>query len=447
MYVHEAEDDLRAMREAVGVASEAELFDVIPDAMKLDRELRIPGPFTEIELDRQIRRLAARNTATTEALCFLGAGAYDHFIPAAVDAIASRSEFYTSYTPYQPEVSQGNLQAMFEYQTLMCQLTGMDVSNASLYDGASATIEAVLMAMSITRREKRVVMLRSVHPEYRQVARTYLRPHATEVVEVPFDPKGRCDLEAFAEAIDEETACVVVQHPNFFGVLEPMASIVQTAHDRGALVVQVFDPISLGWLRRPGQWDVDIAVAEGQPLGIPLQYGGPFLGILTCRQAYLRRLPGRIAGETVDRHGQRCYVLTLQTREQHIRREKATSNICTNQGLLALRAAVYLALVGPAGLREIGQQCVVRSRYAAERLTDVDRFDLGFPEPFFKEFVVRDRDGDVDRLLAHAAREGILAGVPLGRWYPELADAFLVAVTERRSRKEIDRWCDVLTGG
>lgn len=443
-YFLHTDDDRRAMLDVIGVRTVDELFSQVPAELQLARPLKLPPALSELELTQHLAELAASNASPARELCFLGGGAYDHFIPAVVDHVAGRSEFYTSYTPYQPEASQGNLQVFFEYQTLICQLTGMDVSNASLYDGGSAVAEAVLMARSITNRPGRVVTIDSVHPEYRRTLETYLRGLDCELTTVPardgtFDPD---DLKA---AVGDDTACVVVEQPNFFGQLEPVAAAAEIAHRAGALFVVSVDPISLGLLRRPGDYGADIVVAEGQSLGSPLAYGGPYLGILACRQDFVRRIPGRITGETVDRHGRRCYVLTLQTREQHIRREKATSNICTNQGLFALRAAVYLATLGPRGLAQVAELCLQKAHYAAE-LVAGERLSLAFERPFFKEFVVRDRQGQVAALLAEARAAGILAGVPLGTWYPDLADCFLVAVTEKRTRAEIDRWAATLSG-
>ncbi len=445
MYLYDTEEDIREMLAAIGETSVEALLAQVPDELRLQRPLEVPGPYGELELQRHLQALADMNVSPRNATCFLGGGAYDHFIPAVVDHVASRSEFYTSYTPYQPEVSQGNLQATFEYQTLICQLTGMDVSNASLYEGGSATAEAVLMAISQTRRYHKIVMLRSVHPEYREIVRTYLRGLGTECREVGWNGAGQGDVDRVADELDQETACLVVQHPNFFGVLEDVEALAQAAHDRGVQVVHVFDPISLGLLKRPGDWGADLAVAEGQSLGTPLQYGGPYLGILACRERFLRRLPGRLAGQTVERRGRRCWVLTLQTREQHIRREKATSNICTNQGLFALRAAVYLSLMGPVGMREVAEQCLHKARFARELLTADDRYERLFDGPCFKEFAVRDRTGQVEQALNSAGEQGVLAGLPLGRWYPELADGLLVAVTEKRTRQEIEHWAGALS--
>jgi glycine dehydrogenase subunit 1 len=380
---------------------------------------------------------AGRNASANEKVCFLGGGCYDHFIPAVVDYVGSRGEFYTSYTPYQAEASQGNLQVFFEYQTLITQLTGMDVSNASLYEGASAAAEAVLMCLAATKRNGRVVTAASVHPEYRQTVATYLQNLGVELTTVG-TPDGVVPLEQLRSAINSETACVLVQQPNFFGCIEEVEEIGRIAHEAGAMFVVAVDPISLGLLKRPGEYGADIVVAEGQSLGTPMSFGGPFLGILACREEFVRRMPGRITGQTVDRRGRRCFVLTLQTREQHIRREKATSNICTNQGLFALRATVYLAALGPQGLRETAELCLQKAHYAADRLTAGGRLSAAFDQPYFKEFVVRDSDGRVEDLLAAANDRGILAGVPLAQWYPDLADCFLVTLTEKRTKAEID---------
>lgn len=443
-YFYNTPEDVAAMLAGIGVTSVDELFAALPEEARLGRPLALPPALSELELTSHLQQLASRNDDVRRKVCFLGGGAYDHFIPAVVDHLAQRGEFYTSYTPYQPEVSQGTLQAMFEYQTLICQLTGMDVSNASLYDGGSAAAEAVLLAMSVTSRPGKVVVAESVHPHYRQTLSTYLANVGVELVTVRA-PRGWVEPAAVAAAVDRQTACVLVQHPNFFGCLEEVAALAEVAHQAGALLVQVFDPISLGLLKRPAELGADVAVAEGQPLGLPLGYGGPYLGIMACKEAFVRRMPGRIAGQTVDRHGRRCWVLTLQTREQHIRREKATSNVCTNQGLMALRAAIYLALVGPQGLREVAELCLRKAAYARQQLVG-GRLSCPFDRPCFKEFVLRDREGKVPELLAHAHQAGFLAGLPLGRWYPELGDCFLVAVTEKRTRAEIDALAEVCAG-
>lgn len=435
-YIPNTDDDVRVMLDAVGLDSLDRLFDMIPPEYRLDRPLAVPPALGELELSTHVSSLLDRNLGGDQRPCFLGGGAYDHFIPAVVDNLAARGEFYTAYTPYQPEASQGTLQATFEYQTLITQLTGMDVSNASLYDGGSAVAEAVLMALTVTRRHGRVVVAGSLHPEARQILATYLANLEPELVTVPA-AAGRVDPNALADAVTDDTAAVVIQQPNFFGQLEDAEDLVDAAHRKGALAVVSVDPISLGLLRRPGSYGADVVVAEGQGLGNPLGFGGPYLGIMACREEYVRKMPGRIVGQTTDRHGRRCWVLTLQTREQHIRREKATSNICTNQGLLALRASIYLAALGPGGLRRAAELSTRKAHYAAERLAAVPGLSLAFPGPYFKEFVVRSA-ADPARVLAEVGRLGYHGGIALGRWYPELADAVLVAVTEKRTRAEID---------
>ena len=443
-YFFNTSEDRRAMLASIGAASVDELFAMVPAELRLARPLALPAAQTELELTAHMQQLAAANTSAGEALCFLGGGSYDHFVPAVVDALSSRGEFYTSYTPYQPEASQGNLQAFFEYQSLICRLTGMEVSNASLYDGGSAAAEAVLMSMHATKRERRVVVAGGVHPEYRRILATYLINLGTELVTVGA-PDGTVSADELAKAIDDQTACVLVQQPNFFGCLEDVEAIGRAAQERGAMFVVSVDPISLGLLKRPGEYGADVVIAEGQSLGNPMAYGGPYLGIMACREDFARRMPGRIVGQTTDRDGRPCLVLTLQTREQHIRREKATSNICTNQGLYALRATIYLSLMGPQGMREVAQLCLQKSHYAAEQLARHARFSLPFERPFFKEFVVRDADSQVEPLLAEAMDQGVMAGVPLGEWYPELEDCFLVAVTEKRTKQDIDRWANCLS--
>jgi len=443
MYFFHTDEDRKQMLAAIGVESvDALIASQVPAPVRMQRMLELGPPLTELQLEQRARELAKKNVSLDSHLCFMGAGAYDHFIPAVVDAIASRGEYYTSYTPYQAEVSQGNLQVMFEYETLITQLTGLDVSNASLYDGGSAAVEGVLMALGVSPARRRVVTTEGVHPEYRQTLDTYVAGIEAEVVTVDLDPQGTSS--ACLEAIDETTACVLIQHPNFFGCLEDVEKISAAAHRAGALVIQVFDPISLGMLKRPGDLGADIAVAEGQSLGNRLAFGGPYLGIMACRQDLVRRLPGRIAGQTTDRRGNRCWVLTLQTREQHIRREKATSNICSNQTLLALRATIYLSLLGPEGLRETATHCWQKTEYARRSIARCERFELLHSGPTFKEFAIRDRAGDVAGLFEHAVKQGILPGVPLGPFWPEHDDCLLVAVTESRTRAEIDRWTQTL---
>lgn len=436
-YVLNTPEDRRAMLAAIGVSSLEELFDKIPPSLRLARPLQVPEALGEIELTAQLRQLAGRNRSADDAVCFLGGGVYDHFIPAVVDAVAGRSEYYTAYTPYQAEASQGSLQAFFEFQTLICQLTGLDVANASLYEGGSAVAEAVLMASNVHPKRHNVLVAESLHPEYRQTLATYTANLDLHIQTLP-TPNGFLDPDDVKRAIDEQTLCVVAQHPNFFGCLEEPDALANIAHEAGALFLVSFDPISLGLLKRPGQYGADIAVAEGQCLGNPMSYGGPNLGLLACREEFVRKIPGRLVGQTVDRRGKRCWVLTLQTREQHIRREKATSNICTNQGLMALKATVYIAALGPQGLKETAELCTRKAHYAAERLTLVPGVRLRFDRPFFKEFTLQTTDG-VPALLRRLLDKGYHAGLHLGRWYPQLDSCLSVAVTEKRTRDEIDR--------
>ena len=442
-YIPNTPQDQQAMLDAVGAASIEDLFAMVPPDLRLGRDLNLPPAMGEMELTSHMSDLAGRNTSAAQSTCFLGAGSYDHFIPAVVDFIGSRGEFYTAYTPYQAEASQGTLEVMFEYQTLIAELTGMDVSNASLYDGGSATAEAMLMAMAATRRSGRVVTAGGVHPEYRQVLDTYLENLDTELVTVA-TPRGTVAPEDLAAAVNDQTACVLVQHPNFFGCLEEIDELAEIAHAAGALFIVSVDPISLGLLKRPGDYGADIVVAEGQSLGSPMSFGGPYLGIMACRDRFMRRMPGRLVGQTVDRRGRRCWVLSMQTREQHIRREKATSNICTNQGLIALRATVYLSAMGPSGMQSVGELCLQKAAYARRTLAAVEGLSLPFDRPAFKEFVVRVESAPVDQVLESARSQGVFAGVPLGRWYPELSDCLLVSVTEKRTKAEIDRLASVL---
>ncbi|MFI4850569.1 MAG: aminomethyl-transferring glycine dehydrogenase subunit GcvPA [Gimesia chilikensis] len=442
-YLFNTPEQQQQMLQTIGVDSLEALFSTIPTDLRLDRPLDLPVALTEMELQAHFSKLADQNVGPGDRVCMLGGGAYDHFVPAAVDEIARRGEFYTAYTPYQAEASQGSLQTFFEFQSLICQLTGMDVSNASLYEGGTCVSEAAFMAMRVTNRHNRVVLLGSLHPEYRQVVETYLRHLNCEVVIVP-SKDGKVDPADVDAAMDDQTACLVIQHPNFFGTLEEAAELTEIAHRYGALSVVSYDPISLGILSRPGDYGADIAIAEGQSLGTPLQFGGPYLGLFSCSEKFVRRMPGRLIGQTVDRNGKRCYVLNLQAREQHIRRDKATSNICSNQGLIAIRAAVYLSLLGKQGIREVSELSCQKAHYAAEQLSSVEGIDLLFPErPFFKEFAVSCSEG-ADYLLRKARQAGFDLGPELSRFTfvnnPEsYQTAVLVAITEQRTREEIDR--------
>jgi glycine cleavage system P protein (glycine dehydrogenase) subunit 1 len=423
------DDDVDQMLEAIGLSSVDDLFDRIPRSVRLNRPLDLPDGVSEMQILADLKALAGRNRSAEDLVCFAGGGAYDHFVPAVVWALAGRSEFYTSYTPYQPELSQGVLQALFEYQSMICDLTGLEVSNASLYDGATALAEAVNLARSSPGRE-RVLVSAAVDHRYIETLQTYgrgagYRPEVFDVV----DGRGG------EPEVADDVACVIVQHPNAYGLLEPARELFGVAHAGGARAIQVFDPLSLGVLAPPGDLRADIAVAEGQVLGNHLNHGGPYLGVIATRLDDVRRLPGRLVGETLDADGRTGYVLTLQAREQHIRREKATSNICTNQTLMAIAATVYLGWLGPQGLEELGRQCASKAAYAAERLSEVAGVEPLFGDaPFFKEFPIRlPRPGDEvrDALI----ERGYLGGVPL----PDAdGHALLVAVTERRSREEID---------
>jgi glycine dehydrogenase subunit 1 len=433
--------DRRAMLRTIGVSSVEELFRDIPAGMRFGRELDLEPPLAEQELSAHLAELAARNVDTTRELSFLGAGIYDHYVPAVVDTVLQRGEFLTAYTPYQPEMSQGVLQSIFEYQTAICELTGMDVSNASGYDGTTVTADACYMAKHATGRT-RIVVTEATHPQVRQVVKTYAPGFGLDVVEVPHRD-GLTDPEE-VRAAAAGAAAVIFQQPNFFGCLEPAPELAAAANEGEALAVAHVDPLSLGLLEAPGRYGCAIALGEGQAAGNVPSYGGPHYGFLAARQEFIRRMPGRIVGETVDAAGERGYVLTLQTREQHIRREKATSNITTNQTLLALGGLVYLTWLGPQGLRELGETCLSLSAYAKRQLRERAGLELVFPErTTFKEFAVR--VGRNAREVIRAAREhGVHPGYGLGRDYAGMDDVLLVAVTEKRTPAEIDRLADVL---
>ncbi|MCH7700691.1 MAG: aminomethyl-transferring glycine dehydrogenase subunit GcvPA [Planctomycetes bacterium] len=434
-------DDVQGMLSAAGAESVESFFSGIDPAHRVDGLLDIPLGVSEPELLAALGALAAQNQDCERQVCFLGAGSYDHFIPTIVDHLASLGSFLTGYTPYQAEASQGSLQAFFEFQTMICQLTGMEVANASLYDYATAAAEAVLMARTITRRSK-VVISAAVHPDTVAVVSTYTRQLELESVCASL-ADGVTDADALASQIDENTAAVVVQSPNFFGAVEDLEQLADCAHRAGALLIVGTDPISCALLRPPGACDADIVVGDGQPLGIPMQYGGPVLGFLSCRTDYLRKVPGRIVGMGEDRDGRRSFCLTLQTREQHIKRQRATSNVCTNQGLMALRATFYLAAMGKQGLSHVASLCFDKAHYAAECIAELDGYKLRFDQPFFKEFTVQ-TTREVPTVLEHCRAQGILAGVSMGRWFDTLTDCFTVSVTERRSRQQIDELVEAL---
>lgn len=434
-YIPNGTEDRKRMLETLGLDSEEALFTDIPEALRLKGGIPIPPGMAEHDVLKTIRALADMNTSADQLPCFLGAGAYDSFVPSAVRHITGRSEFYTSYTPYQPEISQGTLQAIFEYQSMICQLTGMEVSNASMYDGASACAEAAMMATAVNGRKK-VLVSRGVHPETRRVLATYGHFQGRELVEVPLKD-GVTDLEALAALTDETVSAVIVQNPNFLGYVEPVQEAGQTAHDKKALlVVSVSDALSLALLKTPGELGADIVVGEGQCFGNGLSFGGPYLGFMATTTKHMRKMPGRICGQSVDLDGRRSFVLTLQAREQHIRRDKANSNICSNQGLNALTATAYLTLMGREGLRDAAMQSVSKTRYLMESLKAVGIEPL-VDRPFFREFPVKlaKKGDDVTQSLLKA---GFIGGYNLAAAYPELGDAMLLCVTEKRTRAEID---------
>jgi len=435
------EADLEAMLAAIGIERVSDLFAHLPEEVRLRGAIDLAPGLSEPDLRARVAALASRNRA--ETLSFVGAGAYPHFVPAAVDALASRSEFATAYTPYQPEVSQGTLQAIFEFQTFAAILLGLDVANASMYDGASATAEAVLMARRLLPGRRTVLVARSLHPHYRETLRTYTRGLAgIDVVELPFGTDGRVDGAALRAGLEKDALCVVLGYPNVLGVIEDVAGVAGLARAAGALTITATaEPLALALVRSPGACGADIAVAEGQSLGLPVAYGGPGVGLLATREAHIRSMPGRIVGETADGAGRRGYVLTLATREQHIRRERATSNICTNQGLCALGVTVYLSLLGRNGLRRLAEVNRGNAWAAASRL-EAGGVARALTGPFFNEFVVRVPDAAA-RADA-AAADGLVPGLPLERWYPELPDTLLVCVTEVHGEAEIERLVDTL---
>lgn len=441
-YIPHSEQDIKEMLQSIGAKSIDELFQVIPEPLRLKKGLNLPAALSEIEITQHIQSLTRKNKSLDTIPSFLGAGCYHHFIPAIVKHLASRSEFYTSYTPYQAEASQGILQAFFEYQTMICELTGMDVSNASLYDGATGLAEAILMARALTGKRK-VILSKTIHPEYRQVVNTYLKDLDTRLVEIDFKD-GCTNIEQLKNELSPDTACVVVQNPNFFGLIEESDTISELVHKSNALLIAVVNPISLGILKPPGEYQADIVVGEGQPLGNEMSYGGPHLGLFATKREYVRKMPGRLVGETIDTKGRRGFVLTLATREQHIRRAKATSNICTNEALGALKAAIYLSALGKQGIKQMANLCLQKAHYAAGKITALKGFKLAFNRPFFNEFVVKcpKLPRRINRKLL---QYGIIGGLELDRFYPELKDAMLICLTEMNTKEEIDTFISVLS--
>lgn len=442
-YIPNTPNDEKQMLDAIGISSVDELFEDIPAEVRLGRKLNLGEGMSELELAKHVKALAGKNRNTDELTCFLGAGAYDHYIPSIIKHITSRSEFYTAYTPYQPEISQGTLQVIFEYQTMISNLTGMDASNASMYDGSTACSEAAIMACESTKR-KSIVISKTVHPETRKVLKTSMGFQGVEVVEVDF-ADGVTDIEKLKAAVSASTAGVIVQNPNFFGIVEDLTEVEKIAHENKALfIVSVNDPISLGILKNPGELGADIVIGEGQSFGNPLSYGGPYLGFMAATSKLMRKLPGRIIGQTNDIEGKRAFVLTLQAREQHIRREKATSNICSNQALNALTAAIYLTTMGKQGIKEVAVQCASKAHYAYNEIIKSGKYKPLFNKPFFKEFAVKGSDSAA-KVNTELLKQGILGGYDLSAAYPELTDSLLFCVTEKRTKAEIDKLVSVLS--
>jgi glycine dehydrogenase subunit 1 len=437
-YLPMTDPDRTDMLAAVGVNSVEELFTEIPDTIRLQGDMNLPAPMAESTLVRHMRQLAGQNIAADMYPSFLGAGVYDHHIPSVVGHVISRPEFYTAYTPYQPEISQGELQAIFEFQTMIAELTGMDVANSSMYDGPTALMEAANLAFGVTKRKK-IVISRTVHPEAREILATSARGLGLEIVEIPY-LNGITDLHELQATVDQETAAVIIQSPNFFGHLEDLSAVEPIAHGSKGLFIVSSNPLSLGLLKPPGQYGADIVVGDAQPLGISASFGGPHCGFFATTKALMRRIPGRIVGETVDEDGKRGFVLTLQAREQHIRRDKATSNICSNQALNALAAAVYLSAMGREGMREVASQNSHKAHYARKELSKIAGVELVFTTPFFNEFVVK-LNQPIAKVNQVLLQHGLIGGYDLGLTYPELTEHMLIAVTEERTKEEIDGLC------
>lgn len=435
-YIPNTDADERLMLDSIGAKSIEDLFVDIPSELRLGRKLDIREPLSEIELSSHMKNLSNTNKSADDLVCFLGAGAYDHYIPSIVRHLAMRSEFYTAYTPYQPEISQGTLQAIFEYQTMICSLTGMDVTNASMYDGATACVEAAMMAVENARRSS-VIVSKTVHPEVRKVLKSYMQFRDVEVVEADMDD-GVTDVEKLKALVAAGTAGVIVQNPNFLGIIEDLSEIEKITHENKAVLIDYVDPISLGILKSPAELGVDIAVGEGQSLGNSMSFGGPYLGFMATNSKLMRKMPGRIVGQSSDVDGKRAFVLTLQAREQHIRRYKATSNICSNQGLNALMATIYMCTLGKQGLKEVAEQSAKKAHYAMKQLTKNGKFKLMFDKPFFKEFAIAGNTSG-SKVNNELLKHNILGGFELDNEYPELTNGLLLCVTEKRTKEQIDK--------
>lgn len=442
-YLPHTNQDRQAMLDCLGIESTEELFQDIPEEVRFKGNLDLPQPLSELELGLHMRWLAENNISQEDLVSFMGGGCYDHYVPSVVDHVISRGEFFTAYTPYQAEISQGTLQTIYEFQTMVCQLTEMDIANASMYDGASALAEGVLMAASFSKKRSNIVVSSAVNPMYLQVLSSYLRGREDLELRYVQVQEGITPLAGWEQAVDQETAAVILQQPNFFGCLEHGMEIGEIAHKQGAQLVVCTDPVSLGILSAPGDYGADITVGEGQSLGNHPYFGGPGLGLFAARKEFLRSMPGRIVGATVDSEGKRGFTLTLQTREQHIRREKATSNICSNQALNALAASVYLSVMGKQGIRQVGNLCIQKAHYAEEKITSLPGFSRAFPGPFFKEFTIR-CPIPASEVVKKLLDQGFLGGIDLGRFYPDMRDCLLTAVTEKRTKEEIDCFAKAL---
>jgi len=441
-FIPNTKNDILEMLEVIGVKDVNDLFLDIPEEFRLTNELDLQSGMSEIELRKHIFNVANKNKSIDELTCFLGAGAYDHYKPSVINAIASRSEFYTAYTPYQPEISQGTLRIIFEYQTMMSGLTGMYAANASLYDGQTAVVESAIMAIQSKRKCDTILVSKSVHPESRKVLKTYLSHQNINIVEIEMND-GVTDLEDLKGKLDKDVAGVIVQSPNFFGIIEDIEPIVEATHANKSILIQSVDPMSLGILKSPGEMGVDIAVGDAQCFGNPINFGGPYLGFIATTKKLLRKIPGRIVGESADKDGKRAFVLTLQAREQHIRRERATSNICSNQGLNALLATVYLSTIGKEGFKEVGMQCINKANYAIKKVTESGKYALKFNKPVFKEFAIEGKN-DVAEINEKLLNENILGGYDLSKEYEELNKVSLYAVTEKRTKEDIDTLSEIL---
>ncbi|MFC2130164.1 aminomethyl-transferring glycine dehydrogenase subunit GcvPA [Bacteroidota bacterium] len=439
-YVPNTDDERKVMLEQIGVSSFEELIDNIPEEIRLNKSMNLPPQMSEYEATKFIRELSEKNVNSSSHVCFMGGGAYDHFIPAIVGSVLERPEFKTAYTPYQAEVSQGTLQAMYEFQSMICALTGMDVANASLYDGATALAEACLMSHAQNRKTE-FLIAGTLNPNYKKVLETTCRGRKLVFRDFIADD-GVCDTDTLKSAVSDNTSGIIVQQPNAYGNLEDVNLIGEIAHEVGAMFIVSVDPISLGLLKAPGEYDADIVVGEGQPLGIPLNYGGPYLGLFAAKQKFVRKIPGRISGVTKDADGNRGFVLTLQTREQQIKREKATSNICTNQGLFMLAATVYMSAMGKQGIKEIAKQSFHKAHYLSSKISEIPGFSLFSDKPFFREFLVK-TPIPASEIIEKGENEGFLAGVDTGR-FTECKQGLLIAVTEKRTKEEMDNYTDFL---